>query len=67
MSDKLFILLADNAALEDIKIITDEDKAMEMSIKYPKMRVEIFEKGDDGLFSPIYDFYEKGKLVIYID
>ena len=52
---------------EDTRIILSEQEAIETSKKYPKHRVEIFDKkiNKEALnfgYSPSYNYYKNGKL-----
>lgn len=50
---------------EDMYIYLQEKEAIEASIKYPELRVEIFGKNNNG-YSPTYNYYKNGKLIIHI-
>ena len=52
---------------EDIRIILSEQEAINISKKYPKNRVEIFNKNNNTEtlnfgYSPSYNYYKNGKL-----
>ena len=47
---------------EDMVLFTSKEEAIEKSIQYPKQRVEVFQKKENG-FVPTYCYYEKGVLV----
>ena len=47
---------------EEMIIILTKDEAIQASIKYPKIRIEIFSKNTDIGYSPTYNYYENGKL-----
>jgi hypothetical protein len=58
---------------EDSVIILSKDEAIEISKKYPNSRVEIFGKSkhiEKGLinsfgFTPTYNYYKNGELVLF--
>ena len=52
---------------EDTRILLSEEEAIDISTKYPKHRVEIFDKkvNKEALnfgYSPSYNYYKNGKL-----
>ena len=48
---------------EDTLIFTTEQEAIDMSLKYSNIRVEIFaQTGIEG-YSPSYNYYKNGKLI----
>jgi hypothetical protein len=51
---------------EDMIIYIKEEEAIEVSIKYPELRVEIFSKNNNNNngYSPTYNYYKNGKLII---
>ena len=49
---------------EDMVIYDSKEEAIKASIKYPKMRVEIFSKKDNFGFTPTYNYYQQGELII---
>jgi len=49
---------------EDIVIFDSEEEAIKASIKYPKLRVEIFSKKDNFGFTPTYNYYKQGELIL---
>jgi hypothetical protein len=66
MSDPslVYMLLPDGAEWEDMIIILNREEAIEASIKYSKMRVEIFKKKEDGIgYEPSYNYYKKGEYI----
>lgn len=61
-SNKLvYMLIPYGGEWDDITIILNENDAIELSIKYPKMRVELFEKDAIG-YVPTYKYYQNGNL-----
>ena len=64
MNDFLYMLLPDGAEWEDMILILTKEEAIEASIKYPKRRVEIFDKEENKLgYHPTYKYYKDGILV----
>ena len=62
----LYVLLPYSSDWEDIVIILTEIEAIKASIKYPKRRVEIFEKTEEG-YIPTYNYYREGQLIKNMD
>jgi hypothetical protein len=59
--EKIFVLVK-GSEWEDIVIFLTKDDALQNSIKYPRYRVEIFEKkNDESGFEPIYSYYQNGE------
>jgi hypothetical protein len=58
---EVYLLLGNNFEWEDIIVITEKSTAINISLKYPDMRVEIFSKVDEK-FIPSYKFFKNGKL-----
>ena len=58
----LYVLFPFGSEWEDIVIISTEIGAIKASIKYPKRRVEIFEKMGEG-YIPSYNYYLEGQLI----
>ena len=52
----------DGAEWEDIVIYLSREEAIAKSKKIPKVRMEIFNKTEDG-YRPTYKFYLNGELV----
>lgn len=51
---------------EDIVIYLTEKEAIESSITYPNIRIQIFDKNTDYCgYSPTYNYYKDGKLYKY--
>ena len=63
MSDEIYMLLPDGAEWEDIILFIDKEEAIAASIKYHKLRVEIFKKKNIG-YHPTYNYYKNGILII---
>ncbi len=60
-TDQVYLLLPDGAEWEDMVIIIDKEEAIGASIKYPRIRVEIFSKSTIG-YKPMYSYYKNGVL-----
>lgn len=59
--EKIFVLVK-GSEWEDIVIFLSKGEAIQASIKYPRCRVEIFEKkNDESGFKPTYNYYENGE------
>ena len=66
-TDKVYVFLFGDE-WEDLRIILTEEEAIETSKKYPKQRVEIFDKKINKEafnfgYSPSYNYYKNGKLI----
>lgn len=66
LNDKVFIFVFGND-WEDIRIILSEAEAIDFSKKYPKHRVEIFDRKVNTEafnfgYSPSYNYYKNGKI-----
>jgi hypothetical protein len=62
----IFMLLPDGAEWEDMILILNKEDAIAASIKYYKMRVEIFKKKENEVgYTPTYNYYKKGELKLY--
>lgn len=55
----MYVLLPNGASWEDITIFSDKNKAIDASVKYPKMRVEIFSDLGNG-YIPTYKYIKNG-------
>jgi len=55
-------LLVNGSDWEDMVIILSEQEAIQLSIKYPNIRIEIFRKNIDFGYSPTYSYYKNGIL-----
>ena len=56
----VYILIPYGGEWDDITVILNEKEAIELSIKYPKIRVELFENKDDIGYKPTYKYYQNG-------
>ena len=56
-------LLINGNDWEDMVIILSEEEAIQITIKDPKIRVEIFRKNTDFGYSPTYNYYKSGQLL----
>ncbi len=62
----VYMLLPDGAEWEDMIIIVTKEEAIEASKKYPKRRVEVFEKQENKLgYHPTYNYYKNGEYYPY--
>jgi len=63
--DFIYVMINSND-WEDIVIYLSEKEAIDLSITYPNIRIEIFGKniGYSG-YSPTYNYYKDGKLYKY--
>jgi hypothetical protein len=66
-NDKVYVFLFGDE-WEDTRIILTEEEAIDISRKYPKHRVEIFDKKINKEafnigYSPSYNYYKNGKLI----
>lgn len=56
--------LCNGGEWEDMIIIIDKTEAINISIKYPQKKVEIFMKKIDGIgYIPTYNYYENGIFI----
>ncbi len=51
---------------EDTIIFTSEQEAIDASMKYSNIRVEIFKKNSFSGYTPRYNYYKNGELYITI-
>ena len=63
----LYLILPNNEyEWEDLLFLDNEEEAIEYSLKYPNIRIEIFYKNDidntNKLYKPTYNYYKNGKL-----
>lgn len=58
----VYILIPYGGEWDDITIILNEKEAIELSIKYPKMRVELFEIKNNIGYTPTYRYYQNGNF-----
>ena len=56
-------LLFGSSEWEDTTIFLSEVDAVNASIKYPSLRVEIFRKNIDSSYTPTYNFYKNGQFI----
>ena len=61
--DFVYVFLAINN-WEDIVIFLSKEDAINESKKYPNARVEIFSVSDESGYTPTYNFYKNGELVV---
>ena len=67
LNDKVFVFVFGNE-WEEVRIILSETEAIDFSKKYPKHRVEIFDRKINNTealnfgYSPSYNYYKNGKL-----
>lgn len=47
---------------EDMVIFLTEEEAIQASIKYSNIRIEIFSKNADFGYSPTYNYYKNGEF-----
>lgn len=64
----IYVLMDDGDEWEDLTIYVTREEAIEVSIRNPTSRVEIFAKkissdGQKGPYRPTYNFYQNGILV----
>jgi DNA repair photolyase len=58
----VYVMINDND-WEDMIIYLSEKEAIDISNKYPHIRIEIFsKKTDSDGYSPTYNYYKGGKL-----
>jgi hypothetical protein len=63
----LYVLLRNtDHEWEDTVIFTTEKEAIDASIKYSNIRVEIFKKTRVSGYTPTYNYYQNGELYITI-
>ena len=62
--DHLYMLACDGAEWEDLVLYADEAEAINASIKYKSIRVEIFKRDDAGAYRPTYNYYLAGNLIL---
>ena len=60
----VYMLLPNRAEWDEITIIITEEEAINQSIAFPRSRVEIFRKNNEGnSYVPTYSYYKKGELI----
>ena len=63
MIEFIYVLVSFGCEWEDLKIYLTQEEAIDISIKYPKCRVEIFSKNKlENGYVPTYSYYLNGKL-----
>ncbi len=59
----VYLLVSDDVAWEDIVVVLTEDEAIQLSMTYPKSRVEIFSKHPHfNQYIPTYNYYKNGEF-----
>ena len=61
----VFLLLR-GSEWEDITVLLSKEDAIHASKRYPNSRVEIFGKNDTLGYTPTYNYYKNGELIISI-
>jgi hypothetical protein len=61
--DFVYVLLC-GSDWEDMIILLSKEDAINESLKYPDIRVEIFSKNNNSGYTPTYNYYKNGELVI---
>jgi hypothetical protein len=59
---ELYVFTVDGAKWEDLVIYLSLDEAIAKSKKFPKVRLDIYKKTEDG-YRPTYRYYLNGELV----
>ena len=60
----IYLLLGPEYEWEDILIITNLEEVIEISKKYPDLRVEVFIKNENKIgYSPTYNYYKNGSYI----
>jgi hypothetical protein len=60
----IYLLLGNQCDWEDIMVFTELNEAIEISIKYPNLRVEIFSKNiNKSGYTPTYNYYKNGLYI----
>lgn len=64
----LYVLVGKDIEWEDIVIVRNEYKAIELSKENPDCRVEIFKsnENENGKYLPVYQFYKNGVIGVYL-
>jgi len=60
---EVYLFVVDSAEWEDIVVYTSKEDAIKKSLKHPKIRLEIFIRGEDGGYRPTYLYFLNGELV----
>jgi hypothetical protein len=61
--DFVYVLLC-GSDWEDMIILLSKEDAINESLKYPDTRVEIFSKNNKSGYTPTYNYYKNGELVL---
>ena len=61
--DRIYLYVEDGAEWEDIIVYLTEEDAINISMKWPNTRVEIFNKSPKGGYRPSYTYFLNGVLV----
>jgi hypothetical protein len=61
--DTIYVFVVDGAEWEDIVIFLTKEEAIEKSIKYPTVRLELFIKSPKGGYRPSYNYYLNGSYI----
>ena len=59
----VYLLFTPDFSWEDVVVILSEEEAINASIKYPDIKVEIFSKIQDLGYTPTYNYYKNGKYI----
>lgn len=60
--DYVYVFTVDGAEWEDLVIYLSLEEAIEKSKKHPKVRLDIYNKTEDG-YRPTYKYYLNGEFV----
>ena len=60
--DYVYVFTVDGAEWEDLVIYLSLEEAIEKSKKFPKVRLDIYKKTEDG-YRPTYKYYLNGEIV----
>ena len=59
----VYVRTVDGAEWEDLVIYLTKEEAIEVSKKYPTVRVEIFHRSEKGGYVPSYNYYLNGEYI----
>ena len=59
---EVYVFTVDGAEWEDLVIYLSKEEAIAKSKKFPKVRLDIYKKTEDG-YRPSYKYYLNGELV----
>ena len=45
---------------EGVRVVLSEKKAIQLSVKYPQCRVEIYQINNEGIYCPTYRYIRNG-------